>query len=246
MSVRDRLRRALLGALDKRIDELEAQLDERISRLETAIGDGDEDWDRSRQRWRGAQPAADLTWDTELTGEAFIERANAHGAFGAERRVLEIGPGYGRLLASCLEQGLEFESWLGVDLSADCVAYLGRRFGRQGISFVEADVETIELDQPVDTILSSLTFKHLFPSFDVALRNLARQLRPDGVVIFDLIEGRWRSFENDRGTYVRRYTRDEVDAIVAGAGLTRIAFDEVRHHPDITRLLVVAGCPKSS
>ncbi|MGH2951670.1 MAG: class I SAM-dependent methyltransferase [Solirubrobacterales bacterium] len=204
------------------------------------IGSRGGDWDRSRARWLAAQPDADLTWGAELTGDAFIDKAAAHGAFGPGRRVLEIGPGYGRLLRSSIEREVSFESWVGVDLSAENVAFLGGRFPDDRIRFVEADVERVSLDQPVDTMLSSLTFKHLFPSFEAALGNLAPQLRPGGLVAFDLIEGERRYFEDDGVTYIRWYTREEIDEIVARAGLERVAFDEVQHHPDITRLLVVA------
>jgi len=45
-------------------------------------------------------------------------------------------------------------------------------------------------------------------------------------------------------TYLRHYTRPEVEAIVAAARLEIAAFDEVRHLPDHIRLLVVARKPR--
>jgi SAM-dependent methyltransferase len=212
-------------------------------RLRRAFGSRGADWARSRERWRAARPDAALTWGVELSGDAFVARAAAHGAFGPDRRVLEVGPGYGRLLRSCLEGGLEFESWLGVDLSAANVEFLAQTFAGERVRFIEGDVERVALDQPVDTVISSLTFKHLHPSFEAALVNLAPQLRGGGLVVFDLIEGRRSYFEDDGVTYIRWYSRDEITEIVARAGLEPVAFDEVQHHPEIARLLVVARRP---
>jgi SAM-dependent methyltransferase len=204
----------------------------------------EEAWERSRTRWRSARPTSALTWGAEVSGDAFVAKAEQHGVFGPGRAVLEVGPGYGRLLTSCIERDVAFASWMGIDISPDNVAYLNERFRRDGVRFVCADVETMALDEPVDSVISSLTFKHLFPSFEPALRNLAGHLRPGGVVVFDLIEGERRYFEDDDVTYIRWYTRPEVEGILPAAGLERVAFDEVRHHPDITRLLVIARKPE--
>ena len=225
MSVRDRLRRALRGGAHQRDDEA---------------------WERSRTRWRAAQPTANLTWGVEITGDSFIAKATEYGAFGQGRRVVEIGPGYGRLLSSALERGAEFGTWLGIDLSEENVAFLSETFDREGIAFVQTDIEAVRVPEPADAVLSSLTFKHLFPSFEAGLRNLAGQLNEGAVVVFDLIEGERRYFEDDGVTYIRWYSRDEIDGILSAAGLERVAFDEVQHHPELARLLVVARKPAPS
>ena len=148
--------------------------------------------------------------------------------------------GYGRLLGSVLERGLAFASYTGVDLSEQNVAHLVETFPDRRISFACEDVETVAFAEPVDAVLSSLTFKHLFPSFARALSNLAGQMTPGGIVLFDLIEGSRRFFEEDGVTYIRWYERGEVEDILAACGLERVAFEQVRHHPDLARLLVVA------
>lgn len=199
-------------------------------------------WSRSRERWRAASPTNKLTWDAEVSGDAFIERASAHGAFGPQRRVLEVGPGYGRLLASALDE-VEFATWTGVDLSEENVGHLSARFDRPGIEFVLADVETYELAMPADALISSLTFKHLFPSFEAVLTNLAAQLTPGAIVAFDLIEGDGNYFEDDGVTYIRWYQRGEVEEILKRCGLGLVAFDDVRHLPELVRMLVVARKP---
>jgi SAM-dependent methyltransferase len=224
------------------VTELEATLQRVESKLHESR---DEAWQRSRERWRAARPDAHLTWGAELTGDAFIEKAEAAGAFGPGRVVVEVGPGYGRLLASALERGAEFESWAGIDLSQENVDHLEGRFGGESrAAFQVADVEEVKLDRPADAVLSSLTFKHLYPSFERALTNLGSQLSPGGVVLFDLIEGERRYFEEDEVTYIRWYTRDEVRELVERCGLELEAFDEVRHHPDMARLLVIARKPE--
>lgn len=196
-------------------------------------------WERSRARWRGAQPDAALTWGAEISGDAFIESAAAHGAFGAGKSVVEIGPGYGRLLGSALAHGVEFARWTGVDLSAENVRHLSERFDDERVSFMHADAETVTLDEQADSLISSLTFKHLFPSFESALVNLAAQLRPGAVAAIDFIEGERSFFEPDGVTFIRWYTRDELRAIYERVGFELRAFDEVWHHPDVSRLLAV-------
>jgi SAM-dependent methyltransferase len=242
------VRRALgVRRLEQRIDRLETDLARRLDRLETQLLESQEDgWDRSRRRWRAAKPDARLTWGARPTGDAFVAKAAEYGAFGPGRTVVEIGPGYGRLLTACLEAGVELGSYIGVDLAEENVVHLRERFPQEEVRFICADVETVELGEDVDSVMSSLTFKHLFPSFEAALANLARQLRAGGTVVFDLIEGQRRYFEEDGVTYIRWYSRAEVEEILGRVGLERVAFDEVRHLPELTRLLVVARRPAAA
>lgn len=220
------------------------RLEHRVESLETRLHESREEaWERSRTRWRAAEPTAGLTWDVRLTGEAFVARAEHHRAFGEQKRIVEIGPGYGRLLGSVLERGLPFASYTGVDLSERNVAHLSETFPDRRISFAWEDVEEVSFAEPVDAVLSSLTFKHLFPSFARALSNLTRQMTPGGIVLFDLIEGSRRFFEEDGVTYIRWYERGEVENILATCGLEHVAFEQVRHHPNLARLLVVARKP---
>jgi SAM-dependent methyltransferase len=222
------------------IDDLHARIDD----LEERLAESREiTWDRSRSRWRQAGPTVGLTWDEELTGDAFVAKVSSTGAFGPETDVLEIGPGYGRLLRACLEAGVEFRSYLGVDLSAENVAHLGEAFGQDHVSFVNADIETAVLEHDVSLVISSLTLKHLYPSFERALAHVCESLRPGGRIVFDLIEGKRRYWERDRATYIRWYTREEVREILGRIGLTDVSFDEVEHAPGRSRLLVVAIRP---
>jgi hypothetical protein len=98
----------------------------------------------------------------------------------------------------------------------------------------------VRLECQPKIILSSLTFKHLFPTFEKALGNVARQADPNAVFIFDLLEGDRQYFENDGVIFIRMYTRDEVRDILARIGLRLVALDTVEHDPEHRQMLVVA------
>ena len=233
---------ALLGL--ERLHGRIHQLEQRVESLETQLHESREEaWERSRTRWRAAEPDARLTWDAELTGDAFVDRAEYHGAFGEGRHVVEVGPGYGRILKAALARSLQFAAYTGIDLSERNVAHLLETFQDDRVTFRREDVETVDLASPADAVLSSLTFKHLFPSFETALRNLAAQMAAGGVVVFDLKEGSRRYFEDDGVTYIRCYERGEAEELVRACGLELVAFEEIRHHPSLARLLVVARKP---
>jgi SAM-dependent methyltransferase len=196
--------------------------------------------ERAKRRWREAPPDPGLTWGVEVSGDAAVEAAQRLGVFGAERSVLEIGPGYGRILDAVLRQGVEFRRYTGLDLSEENVRHLRARFDDPRIEIVHGDVESFSLAEPVDAVISFLTFKHIYPSFQAALANLAGQLEPGGQVVFDLIEGGREYFHRDQVTFMREYTREEVAGIVAAAGLELATIDRVIHAPGRERMLIVA------
>lgn len=236
-----RARRRLLEA--PLVSHAVAALDRRrLRRLEGAGAAAE----RAKRRWREAPPDPGLTWGVEVSGDAAVEAAARFGVFGPGRTVLEIGPGYGRVLRSVLARELEFERYIGLDLSAENVRHLSAEFADPRIEIVHGDVESASLEQPVDAALSFLTFKHIYPSFQAALENLRRQLRPGGRVVFDLIEGSREYFHRDQVTFMREYTREEAAALVAAAGLDLVAIDSVEHAPERTRMLVVAARPDES
>jgi SAM-dependent methyltransferase len=230
-SLRTRARRLLgIQALQERVELLEG----RLLALEP---DG---WDRSRERWRAAQPDTGLTWGRQLSGDAFVEQVSRLGGFKPEARILEIGPGYGRLLRACLDRRAPFAAYLGVDISETNVEHLSRRFSDPRVSFVVGDAESVVLDEQYDLLISSLVLKHLYPTFERALRNCASQLAPGALVCFDLIEGSGSFFEQDQVTYIRWYTRPEVQEILDRCDLELVEFGVVRHDATHERLLTVA------
>jgi SAM-dependent methyltransferase len=205
-------------------------------------------WSRSRVRWSSAEPDQELTWGYTVSGEPFVCKLTDYTTMTPDTILLEIGPGYGRILSCVLESGAPFASYFGLDLSARNVEWLTEHYAAKDLrlTFREADIESAEIP-PFDIAYSSLTFKHLYPSFETTLLNLAVALRPGGRIVFDLIEGDGRAvFERDDVTYIRTYTREQVRELVAAAGLDLVAFDEVLHDPQHPRLLVVAGRPSGS
>jgi SAM-dependent methyltransferase len=203
----------------------------------------DPNWERSRARWRETKPDPGLTWGQELTGEAFVSKVESYASFDDETTVLEIGPGYGRILRSFLARGIPFKEYYGLDISEQNVEYLRKLFPQATVHFIQADIEVASFPFQFDVGFSSLVFKHLYPSFEAALRNCSRYMSPHGRLIFDLIEGDQRRWNPYGDTYVRRYRRDEVLEILGKVGLELVAFDEVVHDPKHRRLLVVATKP---
>ncbi len=211
----------------------------------TEVKDPDRAWTdegraQTRTRWRSATPGAGLTWGKELTGEAFVSKVEAYASFDEETTVLEVGPGYGRILRSFLARGIPFKEYYALDISEQNVEHLRRQFPHAAVRFVQADIEDASLPFRFDVGFSSLTFKHLYPSFEASLRNCSRYMSPGGRFIFDLVEGTQAHLVNYGRAYVRRYRREEVLEILGKAGLELVAFDEVVHHPLYPRLLVVA------
>lgn len=216
-------------------------LHERIDRLDERLLESKEEiLERSKTRWRQSEPNHGLTWKKELTGESFIAKVRSYEVFSDAKRVLEIGPGYGRLLRTCLERNVPFKEYVAVDIGAKNITYLRESFSLSNVHFIHGDVEKVSFDQKFDIVLSSLTLKHLAPSFEAAIRNVARCVNPGGMFFFDLIEGKKRYFEEDGITYIRWYTKPEVIEILDKASLELVTFDQVQHDAVHSRLLVVA------
>jgi SAM-dependent methyltransferase len=183
--------------------------------------------DASKSRWRGAQPDHELTWGVPLTGDAFVAKMQEHFRLGPTSSVVEIGPGYGRLLRSLLGSGLPFGQYVGVDLSAPNCAWLDGKYGRANVSFLNGEASSVSLPRPYDLLVSSLTLKHVYPTFEAAVRNLARQGAPNATMVFDLMEADLSSFL--------------VDAALLWAGRSVPADGAPRHGSSPRRALVVGS-----
>ena len=117
----------LVGVYDVRreLRELRAH----VARIERHLYESqDVAAERSKTRWRNAAPTLSLTWDVPLSGDPFVKKVLSYHPFGADKAVLEIGPGYGRLLKSMLEHGVPMRHYLGVDISENNVQLLKRTF----------------------------------------------------------------------------------------------------------------------
>ena len=65
--------------------------------------------EKSLERWKNCYPDRYLTWGKMITGHAFVELAQKYCNFTSAKRILELGPGYGRILASLLYKKIPFE-----------------------------------------------------------------------------------------------------------------------------------------
>ena len=217
------------------------QLVRRVAMLESQLYESRDDLEQdARHRWEISNPDVHLTWGEEISGDAFIAQAMSYDLFGKDRNVLEIGPGYGRLLTSMLKQEVAYASYLGVDISASQVRHLTDAFANEKTIFVQGNAETFNTDNTFDVLISSLTLKHIFPSFEKAIRNVSRFMKPGAMTFIDFIEGDSRKFEDDGQTYVRHYTREELTGIMALAGFEIVDFDIVNHTDEHSRLVVIA------
>jgi SAM-dependent methyltransferase len=204
--------------------------------------DDPKNWTRSRQRWINENPNASLTWGYQLNGDKFIEKIISYNSLQTERNILEIGPGYGRLLESLLKFNTKFKKYTGVDISNNNINYLKNTFKDNNISFILGDFENIGLEDRFDIVISSLTFKHLYPSFEKLLSNVYKHLTPGGWIFFDLIESGVPNsfFENGGVTYIRHYSKQEIDEILHHTSFKLVNYDNVIHDNEHSRLLVVA------
>ncbi|MGE5340216.1 MAG: class I SAM-dependent methyltransferase [Candidatus Omnitrophota bacterium] len=239
------IRHAIKGALGIRdLNDRITLLNQRIFDIETKMDEvlyRQDNWERSRKRWRTVEPDKGLTWNREISGDNFIIKIKDYVNFNTEKQILEIGPGYGRLLRSLMKMKIPFKGYTGLDISPKNISHLRSAFPEETLDFVEGDVEHIDfVDKTFDIVYSSLTFKHFFPTFENALRNITRHVNPGAMIAFDLIEGEMRTFENDGTTYLHSYTKQEVSEILERVSLMLVSFNQVDHTTGFSRLLVVA------
>ena len=97
--------------------------------------------------------------------------------------VLEVGCGRGGGAAFVFERH-EPRALTGLDLSDVAVAYCRRRYGRVGLQFVAGDAERLPFaDASFDAVLN-VESSHCYPNVGVFLTEVARVLRPGGVLLF--------------------------------------------------------------
>jgi len=201
-------------------------------------------WELSRSRWKNSDPNFNLTWGIDLDGDDFVSKMNQHALLSKNTKLLEIGPGYGRLLMSILKYSFPFEKYLGIDISKNSLDYLKQRFKNDRINYVLGDCETIKLNEEFNLLFSSATIHHFYPDFENALKNLSYYLQKGGFLVFDLHEGSRASyFENDGITFIGIYTRKKIIEILTKIKLEIVSFEKVIHDEKHQRLLVIARKP---
>jgi SAM-dependent methyltransferase len=208
--------------------------------------------DRSQARWRGDELEQRLTWGAMMTGDSFVDVMQKHHSFTGAENLLEIGPGYGRLLNCILQRRIPFARFIGLELSAPRVDRLARRFPMPNVQFLQADILQDTPAERIDIVLCSSTFEHLFPSMAKALDNIRAMTAPKAQLFIDFIISDGddalqvsRAYFEDTTAYIRIYSRAELDSMFKQAGfqvmeVRNIVLGKDSHGKDVRRALVVA------
>ena len=193
----------------------------------------------TRKRWVQSKPDLHLTWNKQIPGDNFVKKVLGYATI-SDKNILEIGPGWGRLLKAILKENLSFENYYGIDISEKNIAYLKNTFQTPNIHFIHANAEDVILNSTFDIVISSLTFKHMYPSFEKLLINISQYVSKKGIVFFDLIEGNVAFIGEDGVTFIRYYKKEQIQEVIQRSNLDVVGFDKVIHAPGYSRLLVIA------
>jgi SAM-dependent methyltransferase len=131
------------------------------------------------------------------------------------RRILDAGCGTGNNLRHLSGEGRAY----GLDLSEEALRFCRER----GVTAVRGRVGSLPYGDGVfDCVTSFDVLYHRWVENDqAAVREMARVLRPGGVVLIRLPAFEWLRRAHDDAVHTRhRYTRGEVRRLLEGAGLT--------------------------
>jgi ectoine hydroxylase-related dioxygenase (phytanoyl-CoA dioxygenase family)/SAM-dependent methyltransferase len=209
------------------------------------------EFERSQERWRADEPDAGLTWGVRMDGDAFVRFLLQHVTLKDTSTIVEIGPGYGRILEALLKSGAPFRRYIGLEISAARVARLSSQFKDRRIEFRQADVlGRVELNAIADLTFSSAVFEHLYPDFSAAIDTISHFTRQGGSIIIDFVRDeasieRSEFFFETNGTYIRFYSSQDLKNVFAKSGFTideigKISFGHDIHNREITRTIAVA------
>ncbi|MBF4767314.1 methyltransferase domain-containing protein [Nocardioides agariphilus] len=186
-----------------------------------------------------------VVWDA-------IESRLAHPGAAQHARIVDIGGGTGGFAVRLAEQG---HTVTVVDPSPDALAALGRRADEAGVADSVTGVlgDIADLESHVGSELADVVLCHgvleVVPDPAAALRTLAGVLRPGGLlsllvaqrhaaVVARAMAGHFhqaRALLDDpaAGGRGRRFTADELIALLSGAGFTTEAVQAVRVFADL-------------
>jgi len=216
---------------------------------------------KSLRRWQKCKPDENLTWGLMVKGGAFIDITQKHFDFSNDKNILELGPGYGRILESILYRKLPFNHYTGIDISKRNVIALRKKFNSEKISFVVGNINQISLNGKYDLVLASLIVHHQYPSMYEPLKNIVKYMKDGAVMIFDCPENRkpkekrdlktllekgpekgiwdWRGASPD--IFIWHYTKDEIVPILNKTQLKLVSFDNILHDKrHVEKLVTVA------
>lgn len=107
---------------------------------------------------------------------------------GKERTILDVGCSTGNLLLH-MKHALGDVTLIGADLDATTIEVNRKAEELAGIEFRVLDILKLEESAKYDVVtLNAILFALDEPEFDLALRNIARSLKPGGaLVVFDMV-----------------------------------------------------------
>jgi SAM-dependent methyltransferase len=173
----------------------------------------------SRRRWRGDEPDHALTFGAILSGDTLWDAYQTAHRFTSDDTILEIGPGYGRLLKTALDRRVPFRSYMGIDLSEARISRLAAKFTEPRCGFAQGDAESWRGSERFSVVICSSTFEHFHPDCRAVLHNIRQQLREGATVLLDF-PGKDHPFSgvDGSGAYVRCYPKAELRDVFAECG----------------------------
>lgn len=137
-------------------------------------------------------------------------------------RVLDLacGVGYGAdiLLEEIYDQKLE--EYVGIDLSADAIAYAKEMYGFQKTTFEQAnalDKNLVNRYGTFDSILSFETIEHIEEDREF-VKNLKSLLKKNGTLVISTPFGKGRAVPCASPFHIRQYRQEEFMEILVDAG----------------------------
>lgn len=120
-----------------------------------------------------------------LTEQVFLS-----AGLGSGMRALDLGCGAGDVSFLAAKLVGPSGTVIGIDKSAESIAIARDRASKaklQNVIFIEGDIADLSLEPPVDAVVGRLVLMYLAEPA-VALRQLAGQVRPGGVIAFQEID----------------------------------------------------------
>jgi hypothetical protein len=173
----------------------------------------------SQRRWLADERDESLTWGRLMDGDSLWEVYREARRFVGAENILEVGPGYGRLLAAALKLKVPFGSYTGVELSPGRAKRLTGKFKQRNVRFQAGDVNDWRGAGLFDVVIVSVTLDFLYPDCRKALANLRSQMAPGAHLLADFIPSEQStSVFEPNGTFIRCYPEAELREIADECG----------------------------